>query len=450
MSLVYELFCRVLALIALRARRDRSKDVELLVLRKQLEVLRRQVPRPRFDGPDRVVLAGLSRVLHRDRWNVFMVTPTTILRWHRRLAARHWTYPHRRPGRPPLAGELRALIIRLAQENPTWGYRRIHGELVGLGARVAPSTVWSILTSAGIDPSRSRQGLSWREFLHAQAKHVIACDFFTVDTIWLRRSTSCSSSNSTPDACISPGSPPTRADPGSPNKPATSSCQFSGARLAVLDPRPRHGQFIAAFDTVFASEQHRIAPHPRPRAGRERLRRALGRHRAPRTASTKPSSSDPVTSDESSTPTSPTTTSTGPTDHSTSGRRTARHTTPHERLPAYNVFRSSVGSSTNTAKPPDGDTLAPTSKRNRTRRHTRTWPLSPPATRPLRAGRHSEHTHPHPVRNTRTTPRPRFGTHTPRTAPLAHVRAPAIRSAVGRRSRRELSDATASLPALRL
>jgi hypothetical protein len=126
----------------LRGRRDRSKDVEILVVRKQLEVLRRQVPHPRFDDGDRVVLAGLSRVLRRERWNVFVVTPATILRRHRRLVARDWTYPHRRPGRPALAGELRALIVRLAHENPTWGYRRNHGELVGLGARVAPSTVW--------------------------------------------------------------------------------------------------------------------------------------------------------------------------------------------------------------------------------------------------------------------------------------------------------------------
>ena len=253
MSLVYELFCRVLALIALRARRDRSKDVELLVLRKQLEVLRRQVPHPRFDGPDRVVLAGLSRVLHRDRWNAFMVTPTTILRWHRRLAARHWTYPHRRPGRPPLAGELRALIIRLAQENPTWGYRRIHGELVGLGARVAPSTVWSILTRAGIDPSRSRQGLSWREFLHAQAKHVIACDFFTVDTIWLRRLYVLFFIELDTRRVHLAGITAHPSGPWVTQQARNIIGQFSGRALRFLI-RDRDTKFVAAFDTVFASE----------------------------------------------------------------------------------------------------------------------------------------------------------------------------------------------------
>jgi hypothetical protein len=186
-AFVYEVFCRILALLVLRGRRDRSKDVEILVLRKQLEVLSRQIPRPRLGERDRAVLAGLSRVLDRRRWPAFFVTPTTLLAWHRRLVARHWTYPHRPAGRPPTDTELRILIVRLATENPTWGYRRIHGELVGLGYRIAASTVWSILKKAGFDPSDPRRDQRWREFLRAQACHVIACDFFTVDTIFLRR-----------------------------------------------------------------------------------------------------------------------------------------------------------------------------------------------------------------------------------------------------------------------
>jgi putative transposase len=116
---IYDVFCRVLALLVLRGRRDRSKDVEILVLRKQLEVLRRQVTRPRLDDRDRAVLAGLARVLDRRRWPTFFVTPTTLLAWHRRLVARHWTYPHRPAGRPPTSAALRALIVRLATENPT-------------------------------------------------------------------------------------------------------------------------------------------------------------------------------------------------------------------------------------------------------------------------------------------------------------------------------------------
>ena len=122
MWLLYQLVCRILELAVLRGRTERSKDIEILVLRKQLEVLCRQVPRPRLDEHERVVLAALSRVLDRSRWPVFLVTPATLLRWHRRLVARHWTYPHRRPGRPALPGALRSLVLRLAVENPTWGY----------------------------------------------------------------------------------------------------------------------------------------------------------------------------------------------------------------------------------------------------------------------------------------------------------------------------------------
>jgi putative transposase len=256
-SLVYELFCRILALIALRGRRDRSKDVEILVLRKQLEVLRRQVPRPRFDDDDRVVLAGLSRVLHRDRWNVLVVTPATILRWHRRLVARHWTYPHRRPGRPPLASELRALITRLAHENPTWGYRRIDGELVGLGARVAPSTVWSILTKAGIDPSPARRGPSWREFLHTQAKHVIASDFFTVDTIWLTRLYVLFFIELDTRQVHLAGITAHPNGPWLTQQARNIINQFSARDMRFLI-RDRDTKFTAAFDTVFRSE--RIEP----------------------------------------------------------------------------------------------------------------------------------------------------------------------------------------------
>jgi putative transposase len=220
-AFIYEAFCQILALLVLRGRRDRSKDVEILVLRKQLEVLHRQIPRPRLQDRDRAVLAGLARVLDRRRWRTFFVTPTTLLAWHRRLIARHWTYPHRPPGRPPTGAALRALIVRLATENPTWGYRRIHGELIGLGHRIAPSTVWSILKHAGFDPSPRRREQTWRAFLHAQARHVIACDFFTVDTIVLRRLYVLFFIELDSRRCTSPASPRTRPKPGQPNKPAT-------------------------------------------------------------------------------------------------------------------------------------------------------------------------------------------------------------------------------------
>jgi len=128
----------------------------------------------------------MSRVLRRDRWSIFLVKPDTILRWHRRLIADHWTYPHR-CGRPCTAVETRSLIVRFARENPTWGYRRIHGELAQLGIVIAASTVWTILKHAGIDPAPERNSQSWTTFLRSQAAGIVACDFFCVDTVLFRR-----------------------------------------------------------------------------------------------------------------------------------------------------------------------------------------------------------------------------------------------------------------------
>jgi transposase InsO family protein len=155
-------------------------------LRHQLAVLRRQVARPRFEATDRAFITALARVLGRDRWSMFLVKPDTILAWHRRLIANHWTYPHRR-GRPSTAVETRQTIVRFARENPTWGYRRIHGELARLGITIAASTVWAILKRAGIDPAPGRNSESWTTFLRAQAAGIVACDFFTIDTVLLRR-----------------------------------------------------------------------------------------------------------------------------------------------------------------------------------------------------------------------------------------------------------------------
>jgi transposase InsO family protein len=182
----YRLVRLVLDLLVLRGRRDRSKDVEILVLRHQLAVLQRQITRPRFESDDRAMLTALARALGRDRWSIFLVKPDTILRWHRRLVVNYWTYPHR-PGRPSTIVETRKLILRLVRENPTWGYRRIHGELARLGITIAASTVWSILKAAGIDPAPGRSSDSWATFLRSQAAGIVACDFFTIDTVALRR-----------------------------------------------------------------------------------------------------------------------------------------------------------------------------------------------------------------------------------------------------------------------
>jgi transposase InsO family protein len=136
---------------------------------------------------DRALIAALTRLLPGPRRLGLLVTPATILRWHRQLVARHWTTQPARPGRPAIPAGLRALVIRLAAENPTWGYRRVHGELAGLGYHIGASTIWTILHSAGIDPSTRRAGPSWTEFLRAQAHAILACDLFHLDTITLHR-----------------------------------------------------------------------------------------------------------------------------------------------------------------------------------------------------------------------------------------------------------------------
>jgi transposase len=188
LSFAYWSLRRLLQLVVLRCRSEREKEIEILLLRHQLRVLERQVARPALTPADRALLAAFSRVLPRQAWTrSLFVTPGTLLRWHRELAARRWTYPHRRPGRPATSAEIRGVVVRLARENPTWGYRRIQGELVGLGVKLAASTVWAILKEAGIEPSPRRLEQSWAEFLRAQAASILECDFLTVDTLFLKR-----------------------------------------------------------------------------------------------------------------------------------------------------------------------------------------------------------------------------------------------------------------------
>ena len=171
------------------ARSGRAKDAEILILRHQVAVLQRQVKTPQLSWADRAVLAALARLLPGSQLRQLrlIISPRTLLRWHASLVRRHWAYPRRAPGRPRTASAIRALVLEMARENPTWGYRRIQGELTGLGYKTAPSTVWRILKDAGIDPAPKRSGQTWRAFLDAQARTILAADFFHVDTVFLRR-----------------------------------------------------------------------------------------------------------------------------------------------------------------------------------------------------------------------------------------------------------------------
>ena len=187
LQLIYLVFSKLLSWMVLRTRSDTAKDVEILVLRHQLAVLQRRAPRPRISWPDRALIAVLTRLLPTRRRLGLLVSPATILRWHQRLASRHWTTQPARSGRPAISAGLRALAVRLATENPTWGYRRVHGELIGLGYQIGASTIWKILHNAGIDPSPRRAGPTWTEFLRAQARGILACDLFHIDTITLQR-----------------------------------------------------------------------------------------------------------------------------------------------------------------------------------------------------------------------------------------------------------------------
>jgi putative transposase len=184
------LYLAVRALLGalLRSRRGlHVKDIELLVLRHELEILRRQVARPKLAAADRALLAAAACHLPRSSRSVRLVTPRTLLRWHQALVRRKWRQAAGQRGRPRLPAEVRELVLRLARENPRWGHRRICGELAKLGFRVSPTSIRRLLVQAKLEPAPRRTGPSWGEFVRAQAASIVACDFFTVENVFLRR-----------------------------------------------------------------------------------------------------------------------------------------------------------------------------------------------------------------------------------------------------------------------
>ena len=186
-SFLYVAFRALLGTLV-RCRRGLDvKDIELLVLRHELEVLRRQVARPRLRGADRGLLAPAACHLPRPSRGARLVTPRTLLRWHRALVRRKWRQPPGQRGRPPVPAEVRAVVLRLAREKPRWGHRRISGELAKLGFQVSPTTIRRLLARAGLGPAPRRSGPGWREFLRARAASIVACDFFTVESVLLCR-----------------------------------------------------------------------------------------------------------------------------------------------------------------------------------------------------------------------------------------------------------------------
>jgi putative transposase len=270
LPILYRLVRCLLGLTMVLVRRDLGKDAELLVLRHENAILRRQIARVRYTPVDRAWLAALSRLLPRRHWaEVFPVTPATILAWHRRLVSRRWDYTaRRRPGHPPTAPAIKKLVIRMATENPTWGHRRVQGELVRLGHPIAASTVWQILHDAGIEPAPRRSGSTWRQFLLTQAKAVLAVDFVHVDTVFLTRIY----------ALIAVEHGSRRTSLVGITAHPTGAWTTQAARNLMMDLgdransikfllRDRDSRFTTAFDAVFAAEGIRTLTSP-PRAPR--------------------------------------------------------------------------------------------------------------------------------------------------------------------------------------
>jgi transposase InsO family protein len=242
--------------------------VEIAVLRHQLAVLRRQVPRPRYTPADRMLLAALAKLLPRERWAVFLVTPATLLRWHRELIARRWTYPHTGRDRRVLDEQIVALVVRLAQENPRWGYLRIVGECRNLGVGVSATSVRRILRRHGLGPAPRRGGPTWAQFLRTQAKGLLATDFFTVETVGLTRlyGLFVIEVQRRYVHLVGVTAHPTGAWVAQQARNLVMDLQEQGHQFRYLI-RDRDAKFTAAFDTVFAVAGIEVVKIP-PRAPR--------------------------------------------------------------------------------------------------------------------------------------------------------------------------------------
>jgi transposase InsO family protein len=265
LSIIYQIVRCLISFAAVLLRRDLAKDAEILLLRHENAVLRRQIGRVRYTPADRLWLAALSRLIPRCRWTeVFALTPSTVLAWHRRLVSRKWDYTARRkPGRPPTSTAIKKLVIRMATDNPQWGHRRIQGELIRLGHRIAASTVWQILNTAGINPAPRRSGPTWKQFLTAQAKGILAVDFVHVDTVFLKRLYAL--------IVVEHGSRRVHVAGVTANPTGAWTVQAARNLLMELGDhtdtvkfviRDRDSRFTTAFDAVFAAADIRILASP--------------------------------------------------------------------------------------------------------------------------------------------------------------------------------------------
>jgi putative transposase len=320
-SFVYLVVRNVFALVGLLVRSSGSKEVEILLLRHELTILRRQASPPKLTRADRALLAALSRSIPRPALASFSVRPETLLRWHRQLVARSWTYSHQKAGRPPLERSLRELILRLARENPHWGYKRLVGELKGLGISVSATSVRKVLLAAGLRPAPERRHSSWRAFLQAEATSLLACDFLTVETAFLQRIyvlffISLATRRIEYVACS--------ANPD--GRWVTQQARNLVMQLGDEQPfrflvHDRDAKFSHAFDDVFRSEEITVSARQSKRRTRTPTQNAGYARFAP-TASTESLFSAAATSSTSSMSTASTTTSTGHTERYSFSRPT--------------------------------------------------------------------------------------------------------------------------------